>query len=92
MKSENIKLHSGDYICYEIKNELGKVKRPAGSEDVFAWFHTGDTASRISKDMFRVVLSHEVAEKMSKDELVRFFRQFEFTNSYAIEGIIRHCP
>ncbi len=90
MKRENIEFHPGDYICYEIKKELGKVKRTTGSSNVFAWFHTEDTAAFISKDFFRVILSYDEAEKMSEDELVSYFKQYGFSNSYAIEGIVRH--
>ena len=85
------KYHSGDYIRYEMKNELGKVKRIAGENDVFAWFHTGDTAARISSNLFTVILSCEKAEKMSKEELVSYLNRYDFSNAYAIEGIIEHC-
>lgn len=79
----------GDYICYTMKNELGKVKRLANDNDVFAWFHCGDTASRISNDLFSLVLSHREAQKMSEEAIMKYLKSYGFSNDYAIADIVR---
>lgn len=78
-----------DYICYTMKNELGKVKRKASEHDVFAWFHCGDTASRISTDMCSVVLSHEDAKNMTEEAIKNHLKSFHFANEYAIDDIMK---
>ncbi len=79
----------GDYICYTNKKELGKVKRIAGSVSVFAWFHTGDTASCISSNNFTLVLTDKLAKEMGEKKVVEYLRLENFSNDYAIEEIVR---
>lgn len=89
-KMENInKVQAGDYICYQNKNELGKVKRIRDERCVFAWFHTGDTASCINKELFTVVLPASVAKNMSLDMVVATLKRNNFWNDYAIEEIVK---
>lgn len=86
---ENSKtIHSGDYICYTLHYELGKIKRIPDDEGVFAWFHTGDTAASISPDLFECVLSATQAEEMTKEEIINHLKAFQFSNDYAVESIV----
>lgn len=87
-KNTNRNVQSGDYICYTLKNEIGKIKRVADDNRVFAWFHTGDTASGIDTDHFTFVLEDMAAKAMPEDELIDYLKECEFSNAYAIEGII----
>ena len=82
-------MNVGDYICYKLKNELGKIKRVQDDNLVFAWFHTGDTAARISKDMFDVVLTNTSAKCVSQETLIQILREKGFSNDYAIEEIVK---
>ena len=53
---EQIGDHINQFILYKLKNEIGLVKRvKEDNSGVFAWFHTGDTASSISRDQYEFI-------------------------------------
>lgn len=87
-KETNIEIHAGDYIRYTFKNELGKLIRVADDNRVFAWFHTGDTASGITTDFFTLVLQDSVAKAMSEEDIIAYFNEDTFSNNYAIKEIV----
>lgn len=87
-ENSELEVHAGDYIVYTYKNELGKIKRLAEGNRVFAWFHTGDTASGIDTFHFTLILSDTVAKAMPEEELLAYLKGHGFSNAYAIEAIV----
>lgn len=60
-------IKTGDFIRYEMKNEVGLVKRVEGDK-IRAWWHLGGTSAIIDKNLTkRLSLSEVLNEKFTND-------------------------
>lgn len=65
----------GDLVLYELKNELGVVKRQRDDNTSFCFYHLGGTASATPNDLIR---------RLNVEEVL----QMEFSNNYAVNSLL----
>lgn len=65
----------GDLVLYELKNELGVVKRRRDDNTSFCFYHLGGTAAATPNDLI---------SKLTVDEVL----QMGFSNHYAVSSLL----